>query len=235
MLTGKLYGIGVGPGDSSLISVKAVEILKDIHMIVTPVSKKGRDSLAYKIARPHLDHEIPMLELEFPMINLESEREVLQQKWQENAIKITEILKEGKNLAFLTLGDPMIYSTYSYLIPYLESEGIRPVTIPGITSFCASSAALGIPVVQGKETFCTLTQITSLDELEKYMKLFDNIVIMKPSSSRDSINRAIEKYNLSDQVYAVSNCGHENEIKLKGLLPEEMSYFTIVLMKNVRI
>lgn len=234
MEIGTLYGIGVGPGDRGLMTAKAIEILKNIHIIIAPISKKGRDSLAYKIAKPYLKEEVEVVEMEFPMINLQSEKERLNKVWQENSLNIIELLKSGKNIAFLTLGDSMVYSTYSYLIPFLEERGVTPITIPGVTSFCASASALGIPIVQGKETFCTLTQITSLDELEKYMKLFDTIVIMKPSSSRETINEAIKTHNLYEKVFAISNCGHENEIQSKGLLSDDLSYFTIVIMKNVR-
>lgn len=230
-MLGRLYGIGVGPGDSGLITQKAIDIINKIDVIVAPITKMGKESKAFNIAKPYLKADVETVELEFPMIDLEKEKETLNAKWKENATKIAELLKQGKNLAFLTLGDPMVYSTYSYLFPYLEEVNIKPITIPGITSFCASAAQLGVPIVQGNETFCVLTQITSLEEFDKYKELFENIVIMKPFSSRETINAAIEKYNLHDRVYAISNCGSENQEISRGFVKEDISYFTIILIK----
>jgi len=230
-MLGKLYGIGVGPGDSGLITQKAIEIINKIDGIVAPISKMGKESKAFNIARPYLKSDVEIIELEFPMINLEKEKEALNEKWKENATEIVRRLEEGKNLAFLTLGDPMVYSTYSYLFPYLEEVNIKPITIPGITSFCASASELGVPIVQGNETFCVLTQITSIEEFDKYKELFENIIIMKPFSSRETINAAIEKYNLHDNVYAISNCGSENQVISTGLIKEDISYFTLILIK----
>lgn len=230
-MRGTLYGIGVGPGDSGLITKKAIDIIKDIDVIIAPISKMGKKSKAFQIAKPHLKENVESVELEFPMIDLDSEQDILRAKWKENAEVIAKLLEEGKNLAFLTLGDPMVYSTYSYIIPYLETIGIKPVTIPGITSFCASSAELGVPIVQGNETFCVLTQITSMEEFERYKDLFENILVMKPLSSRETINKAIQKYDLYDKVYAISNCGDEKQEITRGLIKEDISYFTIILIK----
>ncbi|MPW26280.1 precorrin-2 C(20)-methyltransferase [Alkalibaculum sp. M08DMB] len=233
-MLGTLYGIGVGPGDSGLITQKAIEIIKNIDIIVAPISKMGKKSKAFQIAKPHLKDNVETVELEFPMIDLEKEKDTLTTKWKENAEVIAKLLEQGKNVAFLTLGDPMVYSTYSYMIPYLEEVDIKPVTIPGITSFCASASALGVPIVQGNETFCVLTQITSLEEFDKYRVLFENIIIMKPNSSRETINEAIKKYDLYDKVYAVSNCGDESQVIATGLIKEDVSYFTIILIKGLK-
>lgn len=232
-MLGTLYGIGVGPGDSGLITQKAIDIIKNIDIIVSPISKMGKKSKAFTIAKPHLKENVETVELEFPMIDLEKEKEALTAKWKENANIVAKLVEQGKNIAFLTLGDPMVYSTYSYMIPYLEEVGIKPITIPGITSFCASASALGVPIVQGNETFCVLTQITSIEEFDKYKDLFENIVIMKPNSSRETINLAIKKYDLYDKVYAVSNCGDENQVMSTGLIKEDVGYFTIILIKGL--
>ena len=109
MSKGKLYGIGVGPGDSKLLTVKAVETIRNADMIITPKTEKKEDSVAYHIANPYISKKAEILPLVFQMV---TDMEVVSKQWEENRRIIEEKLDEGKNLVFLTLGDPMLYSTY---------------------------------------------------------------------------------------------------------------------------
>ncbi|MBF7097169.1 precorrin-2 C(20)-methyltransferase [Alkalibacter mobilis] len=232
MTKGTLYGIGVGPGDPDLLTMKAVKTLNDIDVVIVPVTAKGRSSKAYEIAKEYLNSTSRIVNLEFPMINLRENNGQLNEKWKSNAKQIALILEGGENAAFLTLGDPMIYSTYSYMIPYLEENGVKPVTIPGITSFCASAALLNIPVSQGNESFAVLTDIKSKEELEDALDRFQDLVIMKASSATSIINQVVKDRSIEDKVYAVTDCGGEYESVAKGLLNENMSYFTLIIIKN---
>ena len=154
-MKGKLFGIGVGPGDPELITVKAVNVLKEVAVVCVPQAMPGKPSLALKIAQDYLSEDIEILELVLPMTENQDE---LERAWQDAGLKILEQLEKGKNVAFLTLGDPSVYSTYSYvskvikrMAPYIEIE-----TIPGITSFSLAAARAGVPLVEKDESLIIL-------------------------------------------------------------------------------
>ena len=109
-MKGKFYGIGVGPGDPELITLKAIKVLKNIDIVISPESKKGKGSIAFNIAKEYLREDVKILNLTFPMTY---DNDVLEKYWKENADVINEKLKEGNNIVFLTLGDPMVYRWFS--------------------------------------------------------------------------------------------------------------------------
>mgnify|MGYP002730303166 FL=1 len=112
MKKGKLYGIGVGPGDSKLLTVKAVEAIEHADMIITPKTEKKEGSVAFNIAKPYIPDTVEI----FPMVfQMNTDMEAVNKQWEINRKLIQEKLDEGKNLVFLTLGDPMLYSTYMYI------------------------------------------------------------------------------------------------------------------------
>ena len=105
----KFYGIGTGPGDSSLLTVKAVDTLKNIDVLYTPEAKKGGDSLALSIVKKYLPEDLEIKSRHFPMSNDSFEKI---QVWNDVSSEIVSDVKDGKDVGFITLGDPMIYSTY---------------------------------------------------------------------------------------------------------------------------
>ena len=135
---GTLYGIGVGPGDPELLTIKAVNILKSVDVVFAASSIKNKHSLAVEIARPHLSEHTDVRALPFQMSNNEAERGKL---WEQNAEIIMSELQEGKSVAFLTLGDSLTYSTYGYLLKIINKKApqINIVSVPGITSYQAAA------------------------------------------------------------------------------------------------
>ena len=148
---GTLYGIGVGPGDPELIPVKAVRILQEVDIIYTASSTKNTYSLAVNTAQCYIPETTPVAMLPFPMTK---DRQEAQSAWEENARIIIAELEAGKNVAFLTLGDSTTYSTYGYLMQYVQTLAphIPIITIPGITSYQAAAARLNTPLVEGEES-----------------------------------------------------------------------------------
>ena len=118
-MKGKFYGIGVGVGDPELLTIKAVNRLKNLDCIVLPEAKSGEGSTAFEIAKEYLKENTEKLYLEFPMIK-DLDKKIETRK--NNAQIIARELEKGKNIGFLTIGDPMIYSTYSYVLDYLKKE-----------------------------------------------------------------------------------------------------------------
>ena len=142
---GKLYGIGVGPGDSELLTVKAVKIIENADMIITPKTEKKEGSVAYQIASPYISKSTEVLPLVFQMV---TDMDIVEKQWVENRKIISEKLDEGKNIVFLTLGDPMLYSTYMYIFHALENSDYEVETIPGIPAFLGIASHIGLPVTE---------------------------------------------------------------------------------------
>src|SRR3712207_5668400 len=169
----KLYGIGVGPGNEELLTLKAVKVLEKAEVIITPSSKQGGKSIALEAASNFINKDAEVMVKHFPMGGEEQE-----QKIYEAFKSIEEKLHEGKDVVFLTIGDPFVYSTYIYLLKYINEQGYETETVPGITSFCASASLAGEVLVIGDEPLLILPS-TRLDAIkdEKYvviMKLYNN-------------------------------------------------------------
>lgn len=148
-MSGILYGIGVGPGDPELMTLKAVRIIKETEVIAVP-GKCAQETAAYRIAVQAVPElaEKKLIALDFPMTR---DRGKLAESHAEAAGQIETILKSGKDAAFLTLGDVTIYSTFSYVQKIVERDGFQTELISGVPSFCAAAARCGIPLVEGKE------------------------------------------------------------------------------------
>lgn len=179
----KLYGVGVGPGDSELLTLKAVRIIKSCEVVVAPSAMAGGDSIALITAREFIKEGTEIIVKHFPMGGAEQEDKIY-----EAFQVLEEKLKQGKNIAFLTLGDPFIYSTYIYLLKYIEEKGYETETIPGITSFCACASIAKEPLVIGNEPLLILPG-DRLDSIhgEKY------VVIMKVYKLEEDIINFLDK------------------------------------------
>ena len=146
MEKGILYGVGVGPGDPELLTLKAQRILREADVIAVPDKGTG-EKTALAIIGP-LTEGKPLLYCAAPMTRDPAR---LEAAYEENAHQIAALLNEGKTVAFITLGDPSIYSTYLYTHRRVQAMGCEAKLIPGVPSFCAVAAALGIGLCEGGE------------------------------------------------------------------------------------
>ena len=166
MTTGTLYGIGVGPGDPEWITVKAVRIMAECRCVFAPRSAPDAESVALGIARRWLRSDAVVHEMDFPMTAAES---ALHESWLSAARQVHETLSAGEDCCFLTLGDPLLYSTYVYLLRELQAVDprVRIVTVPGITAPSAAAALTNFPVGQGKEL---VTIVPAADDLQQFRR-----------------------------------------------------------------
>jgi precorrin-2/cobalt-factor-2 C20-methyltransferase len=223
----KFYGIGVGPGDPELITMKAVHILAKADVVAVPESSREKGSVAWDIARPYLRDGVEMLSLTFPMIRDVAAKQKIR---EENARLIHDKLEKGLTVAFLTLGDPMLYSTYIYLLENLIPLGISIETIPGIYSFAAISNLLNMPLVKGDEK---LAVISSLDEATWVsLQAFDTIVCMKVTAYRQELSKLLKLPDAGFRPMTVSNVGNDAESVSSeiSVLDGELPYFTTVIL-----
>ncbi len=155
MTAGTLYGIGAGPGDPQLITLKALEILKRVKFVFAASSTRNTYSLAVGIVSPFLGEDVSVELVGFPMTHNKTE---LRAAWKDNARKILKHLRKGKDAAFVTLGDPMTYSTFGYIMQTIrETDPDVPIEIiPGITSYQAGAAACRV-LAEAEESFTVIS------------------------------------------------------------------------------
>lgn len=207
-MEGIFYGIGVGPGDPELITLKAVNLLKKIDVAIAPRTGSRASSTALNIARPHLGDNTEILELIFPMVDDEKE---LNTAWEQNKELILSLLQQGRRVAFLTLGDPMLYSTYIYMLRLLAKHPVHIETIPGITSFCAAASRSGFPLAEGNDILAVIPATCQPDKVRQAMAVADNVVLMKVSRNTPELLEQMHLQNLSRHAVMVSKCGHPDE------------------------
>lgn len=227
----KFYGIGVGPGDSKLVTVQAVETLKNIDVLVTPQAKKGGKSVAHGIVAEYLPESLEVKERHFPMNFNEEE---LVEAWDAIAQEVIEDVQAGKNVGFVTLGDPMVYSTYIYILKRVIGK-IDVKTIPGVTSFLNIASDLNFPLVEGEEPLIVVPCTMEEEKINDILKNNSCIVLMKVYKNFQNIVKMIKDNNLQDNAILVSNSSKDSEQvyrNLEGLTQEQISYFSTILINK---
>lgn len=229
---GTLYGVGVGPGDPELLTLKAVKVLKDVAHVFAASSSNNDYSLAHDIVREHLPPGTPLDQLAFPM-TFDSEH--LENAWTANCEQVVEILRQGKNVAFITIGDPLTFSTFIYLMRKVRSRlpEVRVTVIPGITSYQAAAACANVPLAEGEEAITIISGAKGGDRLKDAIGTADNVVLMKTYKQFPQILAQIEETGLEDKCCFISRCGLEGEIverdfrKMRTLKPHYLSLMII--------
>jgi precorrin-2/cobalt-factor-2 C20-methyltransferase len=228
--TGKLYGVGVGPGDPELITVKAVRVIKAADIIFTAASSKNSYSLAVEIAAPYVSRSAQIKTLGFPMTKDEAQVETA---WTANAKEIARALKQGLTVVFLTLGDPVTYSTFGYILKTMKQ--VMPLadieTIPGITSFHAASARLNRILVEGEESLLVTSGAFGGSQIRQLHQV-ENIAIVKAYKNIKDINAALKEAGMHEKGVAISHCGRSKEEifdNLDDLETRAPDYWTLIL------
>ncbi len=231
---GKMYGIGVGPGDPELLTLKAHRILNEADVIFCPEKSKGAGSFAYDIIKGLLvSGKAEIVNLVYPM-HYHGAR--LQEMWTENARIIADHLKGGRMGAFITLGDPAVYSTFMYTLPYIEQAGVTVEVVPGIPSFCAVANTMKMPLMAWDEDLVVApVWKNSGEELGKILREHDNVVLMKPSSNQQALVSALRENKLEDRFVLVTKIGTGEERQVTDfaeLEQYEIPYLSTVIVKR---
>lgn len=233
-MTAKLYGIGVGPGDPELITLKAKRVLETADIIFIPKAKEESHSIAFEIIKEIVPPDKKVTELILPMTN---DKELLEASWLNGSRKIVEQLGESKTGAFITIGDCMLYSTYSYLLGFIRknSPKLEIESIPGITAFAASASAALMPLAEGSEKLVVIPALRDVNELPQILEQFSNIVLMKVASCYDQVLDILQKYNLQKSALLISKCGHEDQLieaDLESLRGKKIHYLSLMIIKQ---
>ena len=232
--TGIFYGIGVGPGDPDLITLKAVKILSQVDIVYAAASTKNNHSLAVNIAEQHIPEHTAVKMLRFPMTRDKRETRTA---WQSHAKTILEDIRDGKNVAFLTLGDSMTYSTFGYLLKHVKkiAPEVDIQTIPGITSYQAAAARLNTPLVEGEESLMVVSGAKGGNHLRELAGKPENVVFMKAYRNVGDIKDAIDEVGGYPSSVGIKNCSHLNEEiipDINVLRDRAPDYWTLIIAKQ---
>ncbi|MBI5892677.1 MAG: precorrin-2 C(20)-methyltransferase [Deltaproteobacteria bacterium] len=233
--TGILYGVGIGPGDPELLTLKAVKILKQVDVIAVPKSKTEGESLALDIVKQAVDlSDKEILELTFPM---KKEHDELIESWKEAKKQILKPLKKGRDVAFITIGDPLFYSTFIYLLEQftIQNSQFKIKIIPGVSSINAVSAATQIPLAKAGERLAILPATYEQEKIRQTLKDFDTVVLIKVNKVMDKIISILEELDLKNNAVFVSKAGLPDEkivTNLDSLKGKKLDYFSMVIVKK---
>lgn len=221
----KLYGVGVGPGDPRLMTLLAVDVLKNADEILVPDT--GGDNTALNIARPYIEGK-EILYCPMPMTR---DKQLLERSHRETARLIADRLNKGKSLAFITLGDPTVYSTYMYVHRLVADMGFECEIINGIPSFCAAAGRLGISLCDGSEPLHIIP--SSYSGSEGLLDLPGNKVLMKSGKSMASVLDALREREMLGNAQMAERCFMEGEALYRDLSDlRESSYFSVIIVKE---
>ena len=223
---GKLYGVGVGPGDPELLTLKAVRVLREADVVLVPDSVKA-DKTALHIASAYLQNKT-VETVTTPMVR---DKAVVDAAYTAAAGRICALLDQGKQVAFLTLGDPTVYSTYMYIHEKVLARGYDVEVVPGVPSFCAAAARLNLSLCQGSEP---LLIVPASHGAEGLLDVKANKVFMKAGKSILELQSQLKDRGLLDHAAMVENCSMENERVYPRFadLQEASGYFSLVIAKE---
>ncbi|MBQ3443350.1 MAG: precorrin-2 C(20)-methyltransferase [Selenomonadaceae bacterium] len=230
--SGTFYGIGVGPGDPELLTVKAMKALKIIDVLIAPKTEKKSDSVALSIAQPYLKPSVEIIYQTFPMVkDFAEETEV----FKANTDEILHELQSGRNVGFATLGDPMFYSTYIYIFRLLEPCGVKIVTIPGVPAFLAIAAQIGRPLAYGNDILTIIPATADLEAINTALDHADATVLMKVYKNFPEVVDALKARGMIEEAVLVSRCGLDDEKIITDVAAhkqEHLNYLSTILTRR---
>jgi precorrin-2/cobalt-factor-2 C20-methyltransferase len=230
---GTLFAVGVGPGDPDLLTLKAVKALRAATVVFAAASSKNDYSQALSIASPHMRADTPVVRLDFPMTRDDA---VLKAAWEANARAVLEALARGDDAAFITLGDPMTYSTFLYLWRTMRDmdPSARVAVVPGVSSIQAAAAAAGFGLAESGQNLAVLSGVDDPARLRRALEACDSAVILKAYKGFPALREMLKSMGLADRAILVSRCGLEGESITRGLAdcPERPPYFSLILVKK---
>lgn len=231
----RLYAVGVGPGDPELLTLKAVRVLRAADVIVAPTGQAEAASYALGIVAAHLDrNRQQVLERVFPMSRDEGE---LRPHWQATANEVAEHVRAGRTVAFITIGDPLLYSTFLYVLRLLREDHpeIAVEIVPGITSIGAAAAAAGMPLAMAAERLAILPATYEEEKLRQTLLDFDCVVLMKVSRVFDRVYALLVELELERQTVFVRRVGSgEEEVvsDVASLVGRKLDYLSLLIVRK---
>jgi precorrin-2/cobalt-factor-2 C20-methyltransferase len=231
---GRLYGIGLGPGDPELVTLKASRLLASLPHLFAPKADAAGGSIARSIARHHAHPNAVFHELVYPMTR---NADVLRQHWQEGAESVLAVLAAGNDAGFMTLGDPMLYSTFTHLVRAVQDlcPKVDVEVVPGVTSFCASAALTEFVLGEQDSKLLVAPAPDDLDGLRELTRLGGRLVLMKVGSRLPQLVEWLRALGLLERARLVSRAGLPGQQVLTNLTAgdelETLGYLSTLLVE----
>ncbi len=238
----ELICVGCGPGDPELLTLKAVKAIKNADVLACPTSKEGKPSIALGIVSSILNEsqKSEVINLVFPMVK---DKQTLKKTWQNNAEILSQKIISGKNVVYLTVGDPYLYSTWIYLHREIQTKHpeIKITVIPGIVSIFTFASKVGISLAEGSEKMAVIPSCYDLSQVKEIAKNCDTMIFLKDGRYFDKVLELLKEAGFSDNsLFAVGqDLGTDHEIVKKltlGKVNENSfttKYFSIMVVKRV--
>ena len=238
----ELIGIGVGSGDPELLTIKAVKAIQNADVIMCPASKEDRPSIALSVVSSILDKSKnqEIVKLIFPMTK---DRDILEQTWKKNAKIMAEKVLSGKNVVYLTVGDPYLYSTWMYMHKDIKQNHpeIKISAIPGIVSIFTFASKVGVSIAEGADKVSIIPSCYDLTTVKEIAKNSETMVFLKDGRYFDQVVELLKESGFpNDSIFAIGqDLGTDHEIIRKLTLGEvndgtlTTKYFSILVVKRV--
>ena len=238
----QLIGIGVGPGDPDLLTVKAVKAIQDTDVIMCPASADDRPSIALSVISSLIDKSKnqEIVKLIFPMTK---DKDILEAHWKTNAKIMAEKVLSGKNVVYLTVGDPYLYSTWIYMHRDISANypDIKISVIPGIVSMFTFASKVGISIAEGAEKVAIIPSCYDLSSVKEIAKHSEVLVFLKDGRYFDKVIELLKESGFPENsIFAIGqDLGTDHEIIRKMTLGEvndetlTTKYFSILVVKRV--
>ncbi len=238
----ELIGIGVGPGDPDLLTVKAVNAIKNSDVIMCPAAKEDRPSIALSIVSTLIDKSKnqEIIKLIFPMTK---DKAILESTWKKNSKIMAEKVLTGKNVAYLTVGDPFLYSTWIYMHKEISENypTVKISVIPGIVSMFTFASKVGVSIAEGAEKVSIIPSCYDLSTVKEIAKNSETMVFLKDGRYFDQVIELLKEAGFPDNsIFAIGqDLGTEHEIIRKLTLGQvndgtlTSKYFSILVVKRV--
>lgn len=238
MSNGTIYGVGVGPGDPELISLKAYNLLKKAKHIAY-FKKKNKDGISYNIIKQYLKKNVYEIQMDYPItteISFRSNqyKQILSQFYDNCCNEILSISNKNNDIVIICEGDPFFYGSFMHLYTRLlnRNENNNIKVIPGITGMSAAWTASKSPITWGDDVLTVIMGTMSENDIVKRIKKNDAVVIMKIGKNYEKICRVLKNLNLFDDAFLIENASMSNERVRKLIKVQELilPYFSIILI-----
>ncbi|NJM30400.1 MAG: precorrin-2 C(20)-methyltransferase [Rhizobiales bacterium] len=228
MSKGTLYGVGVGPGDPELMTVKAWRIVS-MAKVIAYLSANGGESTARKIAAPFVAEDVEEMAIDVPM---KVERAPAMAAYDESAERIATKLDQGQDVVMLCEGDPFFYGSFIYVFERLASK-FTTVIVPGVTSITAAAAEMGRPLCMRDDVLKVLPATLPADRLREELMTAQSAAIIKVGRHFGKVKTILSALDLYSQAIAIENATHEGQRirKVGEIVEDALPYFTTIIVR----
>jgi precorrin-2/cobalt-factor-2 C20-methyltransferase len=228
-MTGTLYGVGVGPGDPELMTVKAWRLIS-MAKVIAYLAANGGDSTARTIASPFIPDDAEEIIIDMPM---RVERAAGQAAYDAGAIEIAAHLSKGEDVVMLCEGDPFFYGSFMHMFERL-SEKFKTVVVPGVTSITAAASAIGQPLCERDEVLKVLPATMAEEDLRRELSTTSAAAIIKVGRHFGKVKRVLASLNLENNATAVERATHTDQIirDVRQIADDTLPYFTTIIVRT---